>query len=137
VAGRGNVPSSPLKPPHWRHSIEQVRLWPRKVTSINTMIEPWVDVQADADAINHGAVARAGDTFTVNSRTYGFYQGRLFPISGAGFIQLNKTEYRILGIYNTFGDTAAAEQEIGHMRGVTQHEQDRARYVWQLGGRRQ
>jgi hypothetical protein len=130
------VPSGSLKPPHWRHSIDQVRLWPRKVTPINTVIEPWVDVQADVDAINRGLAERLGETYTIHRRTYGFYQNRLFPMSGPGFIQLNRSEYRMLGIYNTYGDTAAARREIGYMRGVTQQEHDRAWWAWRLGGRR-
>ena len=100
------------------------------------MIESWVDVQADVEAINRGLVERLGETYTVHGRTYGFYQGRLFPKSGTGFIQLNKSEYRLLGIYNTYGDTPAAAHEIGHMRGITRQERERALRVWRLGGRR-
>lgn len=74
----------------------------------NTVTEPGVDVQKDMDAINAGDAARTGATFPVNGRTYGLHDGTLYPISGAGFHQLDRGVFKALGILNESGPTERA-----------------------------
>jgi hypothetical protein len=127
----------PLKPPNAsRHVIDQIPYRPYKVTDINTIIEPWVDVEADVAAINRGAATYANERYTINGRVYGVHAGRrLFPVSGAGFIQLSRTAYRILGVYNQFGDTPEAARIIGYMRNVPPHDLHDAQRARRMGGR--
>jgi hypothetical protein len=70
------------------------------------------------EAINAGR-ATAGQTpegvrtYTVNGRTYGAEEnGTLYPIAGNGFIMLNRNAYKILGIFNKFGESNRAFEII-------------------------
>lgn len=75
----------------------------------NTVIMPWVDVNADVAAINSGNVTPVKGIYTVNGRSYAVHDnGTLYPTTGDGFVTLNRAEYNALGVYNSFGDTALA-----------------------------
>jgi len=39
---------------------------------------------------------KVNDTFKVNGRVYGYHGDRFYPISGDGFITLDRNEYKIL-----------------------------------------
>ena len=129
-------PDPPLLAPGRRHVIARVRYRPLKVTRVNTVFEPQVDVQRDVAAINAGDAAFDGQTYAINGRSYRFHDGRLYPVQGTGLIQLSATAYRILGVYNAFGDTDDATRLIGFMRGASDEDRAEAYRVWMLGGRR-
>jgi RHS repeat-associated protein len=103
-----------FKSPNSRHYISKVT---QKSTTkkVNTVIEPWVDVTDDIAKINAGKATRNGDLFTINNRTYGLHDGTLHPVSGKGFITLDRGGYNALGIYNKFGNTQQATTIINNM----------------------
>jgi hypothetical protein len=109
---------------------------------LNTVIEPGVDVAADIAAISAGRAVRGMtsegvQTYTVNGRTYGIEpSGTLFPMTGVGFIMLNRNAYKVLGIFNKFGDTPRAREIIELQRPsakFTDADIENGRQAWQAG----
>jgi len=84
-------------------------------SSTNTVIEPGVDVNADVEAINAGRATRVNGNFVVNGRTYGAHDGTLYPISGTGFHQLSRAQFKALGVLNQFGETARSNEILTKM----------------------
>jgi hypothetical protein len=133
------VPS--VRRPAERHTLAKVSQ--RSVAKdVNTVIAPYVDVANDTAAINEGkAVAAIGPdgvrTYTVNGRTYGVEpSGTLYPMTGDGFIVLNRNAYKILGILNKFGDTPRALEIIQLQAATarfTDEEIEMARGAWRAG----
>lgn len=65
----------------------------------NSVILPHVDVQADVDAINLGQAERVGSDFKINGRIYGVESnGTLFPRSGDGIIEMDRSSYGALQV---------------------------------------
>lgn len=81
----------------------------------NTVIAPGVDVAGDVAAINSGRATRVGADWVVNGRTYGVHDGTLYPISGPGFYQLSRGGFKVLGVYNEFGNTPRATSILDRM----------------------
>jgi hypothetical protein len=88
----------------------------------NTIIASSVDVNADVVAIQAGQ-AEAGNvsgakTFTINGRTYGAHEdGRLYPMTGAGFTLVDRGTFKAIGVYKKFGvDTPRAEEILDRMK---------------------
>jgi hypothetical protein len=130
LGGRPNLPRRPLAMPNARHMLQKVRQTTVRKAR-NSVIAPWVDVQADLDAINRGEGVRQGNTFTVNGRTYGVEpNGTAFPMFGAGIHELDRGAYRALGVYNQFGNTPLAEQVLDLER-ITSEQRRRALDAWQ------
>jgi hypothetical protein len=97
----------------------------------NTVVESWVDLRADIDAINRGEARRQGDTWTVNGRTYRVEPGgTVYPLSGPGLHHLDRGAYRALGVYNAFGTTARAEAILDNMN-TELSAREAARRLWQ------
>ena len=126
-----NLPPRPARAPHWRHR-------PAKVTQRsyakerNAVIESWVDVQGDIDAINRGEGVRQGDIYVINGRTYRVKQtGVAYPISGPGIHPLGRGASKALGIYDIFGMTDRAEEILDAME-VRPEERAAARVIWQV-----
>lgn len=129
----GNSSHRSLRPPNRRHFLTRVTQKSLRKRR-NTVIEPWVDVRGDVEAINAGQAIRRGNTYTIHDRTYGVEpNGTLYPISGVGLIQLGQPAYSALGIYNSFGETARAEQILDRM-GVSEADRTVAREVRRSGG---
>ncbi|RKZ38335.1 MAG: hypothetical protein DRR16_33690 [Candidatus Parabeggiatoa sp. nov. 3] len=85
-------------------------------------------------AIRSGATPKIGDKFVVNGRTYGIHEnGTLYPISGPGFHQLTRPQFKALGVYNKFGETARATQILDNM-GLAQADRVAALNIWKLYG---
>jgi hypothetical protein len=102
----------------------------------NTVIEPWVDVEKDIDAILSGRSIRTGDTFEVGERRWGVESnGTLFPISGPGFIPLDRESFRALGVYNAFGDTPQAASILDRMHNQTPTSRRNGLHAWRAGRR--
>jgi filamentous hemagglutinin len=76
-------------------------------------------------------------TYTVNGRTYGVEAGgTLFPMTGDGFIMLNRNAYKVLGILNKFGDTPRALEIIELQRPsakFTDADIESGRQAWHAG----
>jgi hypothetical protein len=123
-----------FKGPDKRHFIPRVRQ--KSITKrINTVIEPWVDVDADVAAINAGQATRRGDDFIINGRTYRTHGGigqRLIPVEGPGFHQLDRPTYKVLRVFNSFGNTHRAHRILDNM-GITTPQRQLALEVWRLG----
>lgn len=62
----------------------------------NTIIMPGVDYNADVERIRNGEYNKVKDGYEVNGRIYGVHDGRLYPISGEGFVTLTRDEYKLL-----------------------------------------
>ena len=103
-----------FKRPVSRHTLTSVNQ-KTVAKNLNTVIEPGVDVAADVAAINKGLAQKIKDKFMINGRTYGMHDGRLFPISGNGFHQLDRASFKALGVLNKFGNTTKANQIFNKM----------------------
>nr|WP_319392652.1 RHS repeat-associated core domain-containing protein [uncultured Desulfobacter sp.] len=103
-----------FKGPAGRHTLTSVNQ-KTVAKNLNTVIEPGVDVASDVAAINKGLAQKIGDKFVVKGRTYGMHDGTLYPVSGAGFHQLDRAAFKALGVLNKFGNTSKANQIINNM----------------------
>jgi len=129
-------PTKLVTRPNERHFI-------RKVTQSstpkdkNTVIESRVDISRDIRDINDGKAKKGSEsgvvTWTVNGRTYGTHtDGQLYPLSGSGFHQLNRSAYKALGVYNKFGDTKDAKAILDNMK-VSSSDRDAALKAYKAG----
>jgi hypothetical protein len=126
------VAKNAFRAPAARHYIRNITQG--SVTkSLNTVIEPGIDVAKDVSAINSGLAKRVGSTFEINGRVYGFHDDILFPISGSGFHQLNRGAYQALGVLNKFGDTPRAREILSKMKNVGPPEIEAALEAWRTG----
>jgi hypothetical protein len=141
VPHRGNLPETTCRRPAARHTL-------RKVTqgsvakNLNTVIEPRVNVADDVEAINAGRAVpgMTSDgirTYTVNGRIYGIEgNGTLFPMSGNGFNMLNRNAYKLLGIFNGFGETKRAFEIVELQRPTakfTDEDIESGLHAWRAG----
>jgi hypothetical protein len=129
-------PTSPLKPPlRSRHSIANVKQG-GYVREKNSVVEAWVDMEADTAAINSGKATLVqneyGDNYIVNGRTYRYHDGRLYPVDGVGVHSLSRDGFKALGVYNKFGDTPAAAKYLDNMK-VSSDDRDAALGAWKAG----
>jgi hypothetical protein len=129
TAGAVNV-----RPPTARHYAQHVDQGTVS-KDINSVIESWVDVNADVSAIRAGR-ALVGRTpggevsYTVHGRTYGAHSnGTLYPMQGEGIHVLDRGAFKALGVYNRFGDTPRAAQILDSM-GIGAAERAKALGVW-------
>jgi hypothetical protein len=111
--GKG-IDEANLKAPAPRHKAASVKMKTVAKTD-NTVIEPGVDVAGDVAAIRGGKVPRIKGEYTANGRIYGAHDGTLFPISGPGFHYLTRAQFKALGVYNEFGNTARAAEILENM----------------------
>ncbi len=125
-----------LPPNRDRHRIQHVRQRTPTRSNVNSVVEPWVDMVAETDAIARGEASRNGDEYTINGRLYRIKTvntgKRLYPIDGPGVHQLSRIEFKALGVYNDLGVTPRVEMIITKM-GVTIAEQRRVRALWEIG----
>ncbi|MFJ3515438.1 MULTISPECIES: hypothetical protein [unclassified Streptomyces] len=109
----GNARGKDLLYPNARHDLSGVRAG--RVDEKNAVILPEVKeaVRADIAEIAAGRADFDGLTqrYTVNGRSYAVEpSGRIFPESGAGFIQLDRVEYSALkAIMRADGDLSKVE----------------------------
>ncbi len=112
---------------HWAARVSQKTV----AKSVNTVVEPGVNVAGDVAAINSGQAARQGGTYIINGRTYGVHDGTLYPISGPGFHQLSRAQFKALGVYNCFGDTVRTSGILAKM-GISEADISAARAVFEV-----
>ncbi|WP_112141140.1 hypothetical protein [Glycomyces dulcitolivorans] len=111
-------PAAKIDPgmPNKRHNLNQIR--PNNpAKNENTIVLPGTDVAGDIADIKAGNATWNPDTqrYEVNGRIYGMEMpsGTLFPVSGDGFVNLNRAEYQVLKeMMGTNGDLDQARQNI-------------------------
>jgi hypothetical protein len=122
------------------------RHFPHKMTANsytdkqNTMIAPWVDVQADIDAINRGEaiVDRSNATAWTNGRLYGYHtdqgpEGTAYPRSGHGFTPFNGAQHRVLRYaIQEGGLTDNVERRLCNEKRLSDDERDSVREQWRV-----
>lgn len=119
-----------MRLPDPRHRAERVRVPPRPHGDVNTVAMPWVDFNHDLADIRASRCVRDGNRFVVSGREYVMEgDGRLFPTTGEGLHQLGRGAYRALAWYNSYGLTAAVEDQLVQDL-VTEDERERAREIW-------
>ncbi|MGM5629397.1 RHS repeat-associated core domain-containing protein [Apibacter raozihei] len=100
----------------------------------NTVILPDIDIKADVEGIRKGQATRVGETFEINNRIYGAHAdtGRLYPISGDGFVTLDSTTYKALGVYRKLGEKLPETKlnEILNNMGVSPEQKQQAFDLW-------
>lgn len=111
----GPAATTPLRPPNARHHLNGIRpASPAKAK--NTVVLPGTDVAADLADISAGrATWNADDNrYEVNGRTYGMEStGTVFPVSGPGFVNLSRSEYKVLKqLIGSVGDVDAARAAL-------------------------
>jgi hypothetical protein len=116
-----------LRLPARRHFAERLTAHSVRHTDENTVIMPWVDVPADVQACQDGLARRAGNTFVVNGRTYGWEPTRrLYPREGDGFHRLSRGAYRALSLYND-GDLQMDPERMLDLERVPEADREIAR----------
>ena len=89
----------------------------------------------DVRAINDGQGINVGNTASIHGRLYGIKPtALLYPISGDGFILIDRGAYIALGYYNDLGVTDLAEERLDQAR-ITQQSRQIARQVLEAGDR--
>lgn len=87
------------RPPNQRHNLNSIR-GNSRAKEENTVILPGTDVTGDIADIKAGNATWNAETqqYEVNGRTYGMETplGTLYPVSGDGFVNLNRAEYQML-----------------------------------------
>lgn len=96
---KGPAAGKKLKPPHARHTVAGAKHG--MVREKNTVILKGneADVQNDIKGIAEGnaKLVDNGSAYEINGRRYGVEEnGRTFPISGKGLVELNRNEYAAL-----------------------------------------
>jgi hypothetical protein len=97
---------------------------------------PWVDVDADMDAVNRGdGYFHAGTRQTwINGRLYGMHDnGTTYPIQGEGIIPCGRETYRALIILRKYnGVNERSDREVTMSRSITEWDRHEAGRIWRL-----
>lgn len=85
-----------LKPPNAkRHRLESIGK-KSLVKDINTVILPQVDYHKDIENIKEGMYNKVKEGYEINGRIYAHHDGIFYPVSGNGFVTLDRNEYKLL-----------------------------------------
>ncbi|MFD0430312.1 hypothetical protein ACFQ60_30840 [Streptomyces zhihengii] len=107
----GAAAGKKLKPPHKRHTVAGAKNGMVKEKNTVILKGREADVDADIQAIAEGKAKLVdnGSAYEINGRKYGVEEnGRTFPISGNGLVELDRNEYAALteiakaGVARTF-----------------------------------
>ncbi|NMO53881.1 hypothetical protein HH310_22210 [Actinoplanes sp. TBRC 11911] len=111
----GPAAKIPLRPPNTRHNLNSIRP-SNPPKQKNTVVLPGTDVAKDLDDIAAGRATWQPERnfYEVNGRSYGVEgNGTVFPISGPGFVQMSRPEYKVLQqLIGSSGDVAAARETL-------------------------
>ncbi len=135
VTGTRQAPDVTATVPNARHGVTTFTAssWNRKR---NSLLEPWVDVRANLDAINagEGVYDPATRRIWVNGRLYGMHEnGTTFPIEGDGIIPLNRGTYRALQAYQEYnGINERSIHALRREKGVTDEDRATAQRIWRM-----
>ena len=112
---------------HYADKVTQKSVAKEKNTVVNRKA---VGISADVQAIRDGKANIINNQFHVNGRIYGHHDGTLYPISGTGFYTLNRAEYKVLGVYNQFGNSQKSKQILSNM-GIDKTTQNKVLEIFQ------
>ena len=112
---------------HYADKVTQKSVAKEKNTVVNRKA---VGISADVQAIRDGKANIINIQFHVNGRIYGHHDGTLYPISGTGFYTLNRAEYKVLGVYNQFGNSQKSKQILSNM-GIDKTTQNKVLEIFQ------
>ncbi|GAB2581277.1 hypothetical protein Aab01nite_58300 [Paractinoplanes abujensis] len=112
----GPAATAPLRPPNaLRHNLNSIKLNSRSKDK-NTIVLPGTDVAGDLADISagRGTWDEATNTYQVNGRRYGVESANTtFPADGPGFVNLSRSEYKVLkNLIGSDGDIAAAQEAL-------------------------
>ncbi|MFE7381455.1 Hint domain-containing protein [Streptomyces zhihengii] len=96
---KGPAAGKKLKPPHKRHTVAGAKNGMVKEKNTVILKGREADVDADIQAIAEGKAKLVdnGSAYEINGRKYGVEEnGRTFPISGNGLVELDRNEYAAL-----------------------------------------
>lgn len=121
--GGGGSPGRTFNPPNNRHDLN--RIGPKNPTKAkNTVVLPGTDVAKDLDdlAAGRGTWNPTTNRWEVNGRTYGVEpNGTVYPVDGPGFVNLSRSEYKVLKqLIAAKGDVAAARTALGRDPSVSE-----------------
>lgn len=93
-----NVPDQPIRAPNpRRHRFDAIDLR-SLVKKRNSVAMPWVDMVEDVRLVRQGFATRLpADRWQINGRIHvreSGANGRMFPESGEGIVQLTREQYR-------------------------------------------
>lgn len=142
--GTQQSPPIPAQWPRDRHFPDKAP-WRRKGRpgERNTMIDPGVvsdaDIRADIEAINRGEgyIHAGNQRIWINGRFWGIHldtgTGRLYPLEGHGFVPMNQLQYYAFRKYVEYnGINDHSEDELSHLRDLTEEDREIARRVWRM-----
>ncbi|MEV4709435.1 hypothetical protein [Actinoplanes sp. NPDC049316] len=108
---RGPAAKTPLKPPNSRHNLNSIRP-SNPAKEKNTIVLPGTDVGADLADISAGGGKWITDSnrYEINGRQYLVEPGgTVIPASGPGFVNLSRSQYKVLKqLIGSGGDVGAA-----------------------------
>ncbi|MFD4693368.1 polymorphic toxin-type HINT domain-containing protein [Streptomyces sp. NPDC058463] len=96
---KGPAAGKKLKPPHPRHTVAGARNGMVKEKNTVILKGNEADIQNDIKGIaeGKGKLVDNGSAYEINGRKYGVEEnGRTFPISGKGLVELDRNEYAAL-----------------------------------------
>lgn len=138
VTGIKQKPNVEVTKPASRHYVMQIgKGSPSRPGDRNTIIEPWVDVQADMDGLNRGdgyvdiGLANAW----INGRFYGYHfdTGVSWPILGNGFIPLDQRQYSAFKkVVEYNGLNTRSEKYLQNDPNLTDPDRDLIRRIWRI-----
>jgi hypothetical protein len=135
VKGTRRAPEVPATWPHARHGLLTFTAssWIRER---NSLLEPWVDVWADLEAINAGEGIYDPSTrrIWIHGRLYGMHEhGTTFPIEGEGIISVDRPTYKALMILRRYnGVNDRSEREITSDLSINEADRAEAVRIWRL-----
>jgi len=129
------APAIPITPISRRHELLRMSAGaPPK--EANTIVLPEVDLRSDLEAIRLGKAwyDRRTRRIWVRGRLYEHKpNGTLFPVRGAGFVELDRQTYKVLRVFRRYnGIDPEALHEIGLNPDVTDEQRDAAIRLWRI-----
>ncbi|MEU6249448.1 hypothetical protein [Glycomyces sp. NPDC047010] len=118
-----------------RHRLARIDRGSR-IKADNTVILPGVDVEGDLDAIRTGKAFWNGKTgqYELNGRIWGVHgNGTVFPVSGTGFEQLTREQFKALKALVTAGKPVGVWPRSRMAdRNLSESDWDRAAEIYRL-----